>query len=318
MTTKCTSCGGPIPSSSSIYKCRQCVNHFVCQLCKTKDHNQASTAFHTLDKMVVPNAEPTTAASGTSSKLTDDSRRSQTETSSKSSSIFNSDAYLYGVLGFCSHCNCVVAMDKEPSFQCQQCPNSSFGVCARCMPLMTTQHPPVHTFSKQPSSYWAKIAHDMYHLDITCDGCSKQTFNGKRYQCEECSPSYDLCENCFGEKHTEHKLKYIKNPLLHSINQETLGKRTLISADRNGGSNTNWRDPLTGWTKSDAEEVIKQAIKEKENYNNRSQQILKKREEQAQELLQHSQQMLYDSERRLQDAIADGNRRMLWSITRFS
>ncbi|CAF1629621.1 unnamed protein product [Rotaria magnacalcarata] len=208
-------------------------------------------------------------------------------------------------------------MDKEPSFQCQQCPNSSFGICVRCMPLMTTKHPSVYAFSKQPLSYWAKMAHDLYHLDITCDGCSKQAFNGKRYQCEECSPSYDLCENCFGKKDTEHKLKYIKNPLLHSANQENLGKRVLISADRNGGNNTNWRDPLTGWTKSDAEEVIKQAIKEKENYNNRLQQILKNSEERSKELLQHSQLMLYESYRRLQDTMADSSRRMLWSFQRF-
>ncbi|CAF1413939.1 unnamed protein product [Rotaria magnacalcarata] len=232
-------------------------------------------------------------------------------------SIFNSGAYLYGLLSYCSHCNCLVVMDKEPSFQCQQCPNSSFGICVRCMPLMTTKHPSVYAFSKQPLSYWAKMAHDLYHLDITCDGCSKQAFNGKRYQCEECSPSYDLCENCFGKKDTEHKLKYIKNPLLHSANQENLGKRVLISADRNGGNNTNWRDPLTGWTKSDAEEVIKQAIKEKENYNNRLQQILKNSEERSKELLQHSQLMLYESYRRLQDTMADSSRRMLWSFQRF-
>lgn len=90
-------------------------------------------------------------------------------------------------------------MDIEPSFECQQCPGG-FGVCVQCMPLMTTHHPSMHTFSKQPLSYYKKIAHDLYHLDITCDGCLREGFNGKRYQCEECPTSYDLCEYCFGKK----------------------------------------------------------------------------------------------------------------------
>ncbi|CAF2947018.1 unnamed protein product, partial [Rotaria sp. Silwood2] len=305
MTTICTSCGVPIPSSLSIYKCRQCVNHFVCQLCETKNHNRASATFHTLDKILVPSVQPTTAASSTSSKFAYDPQQSQTKTSSKSSSIFNSEAYLYSLLGYCYHCNRVVAMDKEPSFQCQQCPND-FGVCAQCMPLMTTHHPSMHTFSQKPFSHWTKIAHDMYHLDIKCDGCSMNGFNGKRYQCQQCPPSYDLCENCFGKKHTHHELKYIQNPLLHSANQQSLGLRTLALAKSNGRNNTNWRDPLTGWTKSDAELVIQQAKREQENYENRLQQIQKKNEENAQEEYRHSRQQLADANRRLQDTIDDG------------
>ena len=280
MTMICTSCGVPVPSSLTIYKCRQCVNHFVCSSCETKPHNQASTSFHTLDKMLVPHVQPTTAtASSASSRFAHDLRQNQTEvslikvtinisfyasyvyhqlqTSSGSSSIFNSEEYLYGLLAYCGLCDRVVTVDKEPSFQCQQCPNS-FGVCAQCMPLVATRHPSVHTFSTKPLSDWTNIAHNLYHLDITCDGCSLEGFNGKRYQCEECPPSYDLCENCFGKKHTHHKLKYIQNPLLHSSNQQTLGLRTLALFKTNGAGNTDWRDPLTGWTKSDAELIIKQ------------------------------------------------------------
>jgi hypothetical protein len=66
-------------------------------------------------------------------------------------------------------------------------------------------HPSIHTFSKSPpASQMAKLAHDFYHLGITCDGCSVESFNGKLYQCKECPPSYDLCENCFSKKHTHH------------------------------------------------------------------------------------------------------------------
>jgi len=58
MPTICTSCGVEIPPSLIIYKCRQCVRHFICQLCESKDHNRASAAFHTLEKIFVPNAQP--------------------------------------------------------------------------------------------------------------------------------------------------------------------------------------------------------------------------------------------------------------------
>ena len=51
MSTVCTSCGIEISPFVSFYKCRQCVNHYVCQLCKQKDHNRASAAFHVLDKV---------------------------------------------------------------------------------------------------------------------------------------------------------------------------------------------------------------------------------------------------------------------------
>jgi hypothetical protein len=59
MPTICTSCGVQISPSLIIYKCRQCVNHFVCQVCEKKDHNRASAAFHTLEKVFVPNIPPT-------------------------------------------------------------------------------------------------------------------------------------------------------------------------------------------------------------------------------------------------------------------
>lgn len=55
MSTICTSCGIHIPSYVVIYKCRQCVNHFVCELCEKKDHNRNITTHHALEKIVVPN-----------------------------------------------------------------------------------------------------------------------------------------------------------------------------------------------------------------------------------------------------------------------
>ncbi|CAF1153399.1 unnamed protein product [Adineta steineri] len=309
MNIVCTSCNMPIPSSLSYYKCRQCVNQFVCQSCEPMNHNRASATFHTLDKKLLSNVQPKTDANSVSSKGAG-SQQSKTATSSKSSSIFNSDGYLHGTLGYCDHCYRMIFTDRETSFQCEQCPN--FLVCAKCMPLMNT-HPAVHTFSKQPLGHYTKFVHDLYHLDIKCDGCSTNGFYGKRYQCEQCPPSYDLCENCFGKEHTHHHLKYIQNPFLHAMNQEMLGLRTLTLAKTNGGDDTSWRDPLTGWTKSDAELVIQQAQQGIDNYSNRLQQILKRNEELSEEELRLSRQRLADSERRLQDTMSDGWRQLAWA-----
>ncbi|UJR18992.1 hypothetical protein I4U23_022122 [Adineta vaga] len=295
MTTRCTSCGISIPSSLNIYKCRQCINHFVCQLCEAKDHNRAGAAFHTFDEVFLKDIQSINYTnSHTSSESADFLSQSQTKILSNSSSIFNSEGYLYSLLGYCYHCYSIIVADKEPTFQCQQCPNF-FEVCIQCIPLMDTQHSSIHTFSKQPLIYWKNMAHNMYHLDIICDGCSRTGFNGKRFQCEECSPTYDLCENCFGKTHTHHKLKYIQNPLLHSINRETLSQRTLALAEKNGKNNRNWRDPLTGWTKLDAELVMQQAKQEKDNYNNRLQQIRKQNGTEHTEYAQHLQNTIVDS-----------------------
>ncbi len=68
MPTICTSCGVQIPSSLIIYKCRQCVHHFVCQLCEKKDHNRGSATFHTLEKIFVPNI-PATQSVAASPKI---------------------------------------------------------------------------------------------------------------------------------------------------------------------------------------------------------------------------------------------------------
>ncbi|CAF1105967.1 unnamed protein product [Adineta steineri] len=315
MKVVCTSCGEPILSSSNIYKCRQCVNHFVCESCKTKEHNLTSANSHTLDKVVPSQAQSTaTTASSSSSKPSDDGRESQAKASSKSSSIFNSEDYFYGLLGYCTHCYRIVVMNKEPSFQCQQCPDG-FGVCTRCMPLMETLHPSAHTFSQKPLSYWSNQAHDYYHLGIKCDGCSTEHFNGKRYQCSECQSGKDFCANCFEKKATEHKRKYIQNPVLYSVNQQSLASATLGLAKKHGEGNPDWCDPLTGWTKSDADLIIQQANTEIQNYNNRLQQIRKKSEERVEEEKRLIREQNADFRRRMQDMDDDSYRRLMWSMT---
>ncbi|CAF1531092.1 unnamed protein product [Adineta ricciae] len=315
MKAICTSCGESIPSSSNIYKCRQCVNHFVCESCQTKEHNRTSANSHTLNKIVSSQVQSVTSTAGsTSPKLATDEQENQSKKSLKSSSIFSSEDYLYHSLGCCSHCYRIVIMDKEPSFQCQQCP-AGFGVCAQCMPLMKILHPSPHTFSQEPLSYWTKQIHDFYHLDVKCNGCSMEHFNGNRYQCSQCQSSFNLCENCFKTKHAEHKMKYIQNPFSISINRLSLARRILGLTKKNGERNPDWRDPLTGWTKSDAELVDQQAKKEQENYYNRLQQIEKKIEERAEEERRRTREENAHFQRRLQDMEDDSHRRFMWQLT---
>lgn len=45
---------------------------------------------------------------------------------------------------------------------------------------------------------------------------------------------------------------------IHAINQKILELRTFVLAEKNG--NNNWRDPLTGSPKFDAEQIIQQSI----------------------------------------------------------
>ncbi|CAM4984449.1 unnamed protein product [Rotaria socialis] len=82
------------------------------------------------------------------------------------------------------------------------------------------------------------------HLDVICDGCSMAPLKGIRYQCEQCVPIFDLCDNCLRKSHTHHTLKIIPHALLHSVNQKALAQRTIILANLNGVPK--WRDPLTG------------------------------------------------------------------------
>ncbi|CAF1418477.1 unnamed protein product [Adineta ricciae] len=228
----------------------------------------------------------------------DEVQKTLTKTSSKPASIFSSDDFLYNFLSNCSHCQRIVSMNKEPSFQCEQCPQG-FGVCAECKPLMATHHPSAHVFSQKPLDHWAREAYGYFHLDVKCDSCSARHFNGNRRQCEECPVTYDLCDKCFGKKHIEHQMKYIQNPLLYNNNRRALARRTIALAEKSNDGDLNWRDSSTGWTKSDAELVDQQAKQEQANYYNRLQQIRDNDKEFA-------KQLLYDTQRRIQDTFSDG------------
>ena len=70
-------------------------------------------------------------------------------------------------------------------------------------------------------------------------------------------------------------------------------------AEKNG--NNNWRDPLTGWTKSDAEQIIQQAKQEQQNYDKR-----------FQETMGELRALNLQAKMNLQQTISDSYRRMAW------
>ncbi|CAF0774392.1 unnamed protein product [Adineta steineri] len=271
MATKCTSCGEQITSLSIMYKCRQCVDHFVCQLCEEKEHNRAGQLFHTLDEMSVSAAKSMANSATASSKNCNDKQESNKCTSSNSS-IFTSDEYLYSFLTYCKHCHRVFSIEKETGFECQEC--KAYNVCNQCFPLMKTLHSSGHTFKILSENLPALTLNGLYHFGVTCNGCSSECFTGKRYQCRECSPSYDLCEKCFDKKHTHHEFRYIQHFMLFAHNRQILAVRTMSLAAKNGDLDR--RDSITGWTVSDAERIIPQVTGMLQSYKSEFQEEVSK------------------------------------------
>ncbi|CAF4030015.1 unnamed protein product, partial [Rotaria sp. Silwood1] len=183
-------------------------------------------------------------------------------------SIFTSKEYLTMFLGYCDHCLKVLASGKDRIIGCDQCPND-FCVCDQCISLMPHQHPSMHTFSNRMSQKERlQRAHDLEHLGIICNNCRGEKFYGIRYHCERCEPSYDLCEKCINTVHKDHTFKIIPNPFLRAHNLSILARRTLdVIARKNNIHDHTWRDPITGWTKLDAENMVKQSQKEQDEYN---------------------------------------------------
>ncbi|CAF2638369.1 unnamed protein product [Rotaria sp. Silwood2] len=259
MTTLCTSCGQQVLFSSKIYKCRQCTNHYLCKPCTKLDRNRAIAQYHTFDKISKSNKTREESAKASLNVV-----HQQQKTNS---SIFDSDDYLQGALVYCQHCHQIFNSVNVFCFKCDQCP-THFCLCNECLPQAQSFHPSIHKFSKLPTGDdMVRLIRSHYHLDITCDGCSTSSFNGTRHQCEECMPSFDLCDNCFGKKHTHHKFKIVPNPLIYAGNQQELAKRTLDLAGLN--SDPQWRDPLSGWTKVDAERILEQANADEKAYKTR-------------------------------------------------
>lgn len=45
------------------------------------------------------------------------------------------------------------------------------------------------------------------HFNVGCDECNMFPIMGKRYHCDACSPSYDLCDTCFSKTSHTHLFK---------------------------------------------------------------------------------------------------------------
>ncbi|CAF1499295.1 unnamed protein product, partial [Rotaria sp. Silwood1] len=127
----------------------------------------------------------------------------------------------------------------------------------------------MHTFSREISKReLLRRAHDFRHLGIMCNNCEEEDFYGIRYHCKECTFGYNLCEKCIDKIHEHHTFEIIPNPCLRALNLGILAKRTLDVIARNTNIHDHkWRDPITGWTKIDAENMVKQTQKEQDEYN---------------------------------------------------
>lgn len=182
----------------------------------------------------------------------------------KSLSIFTSKDYLTLPLAFCDHCLDVIYPNKQFYYKCDQCPD--FVSCQRCINFMKVRHPPQHTFIKSHPSSIDIIGQ---HFGVTCDGCKEENISGPRYQCQQCDKSYDLCSKCITESNrihnSSHTFQLIQDPLIRSNNRQLLAQRALLVFRHQNTSNNDARDPLTGWTKDDAEKIIKQEDELREN-----------------------------------------------------
>lgn len=76
--------------------------------------------------------------------------------------------------------------------------------CAPDTPLAKPVEAPAQP---KPAESVSKTQVTTSHLGITCDGCHKHNFVGKRYKCLVC-PDFDLCEGC--EEKNEHQHPMIR------------------------------------------------------------------------------------------------------------
>lgn len=105
------------------------------------------------------------------------------------------------------------------------------------------------------------IEHPRQHIGVMCDNCREENICGPRYQCEQYHPGYDLCSKSFENKRKTHnKLHTFRlmqdPPIVRSNNRELLAKRIVELFRRQNIIDNDQRDPLTGWSKNDAEKII--------------------------------------------------------------
>ena len=119
---------------------------------------------------------------------------------------------------------------------------------------MSIEHPSQHKFNKVK-----KYKSGGQHFGITCDGCQNGVIIGPRYHCQQCK-DYDLGLGCFQRAKTihseSHTFSLIPDPVIRCSNRLLLAQRALEWFTRQNSSNNNQREPLTGWTKKDAEQII--------------------------------------------------------------
>ena len=82
--------------------------------------------------------------------------------------------------------------------------------------------------------------------------------------------------------HNHHQFKIIPHPYLLASNKSKLAKRAMDVIARNSYV----RDPLTGWTKTDAKTIIEEAERDQHTYHTRQDAIVAEMREQSKRNLQ--------------------------------
>ncbi|UJR21804.1 hypothetical protein I4U23_024882 [Adineta vaga] len=271
MGLECTSCSLHISPTSRMYKCLQCTNHVICTSCFHKIHNRASTPFHTMLKIdpVVHLVVPKSYA------VVEPKRKVMSYDLPTTSTIFTSRDYLTQFLGYCNHCLKVIVGNKDEIYTCNQCTNDTFNVCKQCMPSMTKYHTPTHTFSKKiTNSELVQLASNLNHLNTKCNSCLQKNFKGIRYHTKSSDLPGDVCQHCVEKTYKQQPIKIIPHPFLLATNKYSLAKRAIKVIDQYSHPS----DPLTGWTRSDAETIIEKSLREQTSYRKYLSEILAKRE----------------------------------------
>eukprot|EP01080_Neovahlkampfia_damariscottae_P008775 gene8775-723_t len=173
------------------FKCVQCPDYDLCQLCYDKKHQLHSNhLFKKIEKpeIVTINHQP---------------KKIEEEIGESHEGIQ------------CDYCG--KQNFKGKRYQCTSC--SDYDLCSDCFDKRSSFHTKNHPFKiiikptqtkkpiyrpVDPIEPIFKQPQDLeVHYGITCDNCKTEDFSGKRYKCQTC-PDYDLCQFCIGNRYQFH------------------------------------------------------------------------------------------------------------------
>ncbi|UJR17979.1 hypothetical protein I4U23_004879 [Adineta vaga] len=214
----------------------------------------------------------------------------------------------------CSSCgqSINIASNDEEYYKCQQCAHHH--VCKKCLqspvnkesnhqfkkilPTISKVQDSMTSTNSQPLSIFRNNDYLLFYITY-CDHCLNVLYVNKQviYTCDQC-PSFVACEKCVNLVTTQHP-----DPLIRSSNRQVLARRTVDWFARQKTSNVNQREPITGWTKNDAEQIIQ--------IENQFLQDYKRTKQQIEEIEWYGEKQRQEHEIRMAQMIADSQLRML-------